>query len=94
MAADAQTYLTIHLEAAAWGEEAEGRRAERVGRGKHDAPVVDPGAVGGGGGPAKGEMPGEEVGFGGEGVDVGGRGGGELRCFADYVRGVNKEIDR
>jgi len=93
MAADAQTYLAIHLEAAAWGEEAEGRRAQRVRRGKHDAPVVDAGAVGGGGGPAEGEVPGEEVGFSGEGVDVGGGGGGELRCFADYVHGVNKEND-
>ena len=72
VAADAQTDLAIHLEAAAGGEEAEGRWAERVGGWENDAAMVDSRGVYGGGRAAECEVPGEEVCFCGEGVEVGG----------------------
>lgn len=79
VAADAEADLAVDLEAARGGEEAEGRRAQRVLRREDDAAVVDAARVGGGGGrPREGEVPVEEVRVG-DGVRAevrGGRGGG------------------
>lgn len=72
VAANAKTDLAVHLEAAAGGEETEGGWAERVGRRQDDAAMVDSRGVNGGGWSAKCEVPGEEVCFCGEGVEVGG----------------------
>ena len=72
VAADAETDLAVHLKAAAWGEEAEGGRAKGVGGREDDAAMVDPRGVYGCGRPAEGEVPGEEVCFCGDGVEVGG----------------------
>lgn len=70
VAADAETDLAVHLKAAAWGKEAEGGWAERVGGREDDAAVVDPRGVYGRGRPAECEVPGEEVCFCGDGVEV------------------------
>lgn len=63
VAADTETDLAVHLEAATGSEEAEGGRAEGVGRREDDAAMVDPGGVYGRGRPAECEVPGEEVCF-------------------------------
>lgn len=83
VSADAQADLSVHLEAAAGREEAEGGRAQRVAWRQDDASMVHSGTVGRRGRAAQSEVPGEEVGFAGEGVYVGGGGGGELGCFVD-----------
>lgn len=72
MTADAETDLAVHLEAATGGEEAEGRRAEGISGREDNAAMVDPLGVYGGGWPAEGEVPGEEVCFCRESVEVGG----------------------
>lgn len=62
VARDTQTDLAVDFEAARWGEEAEGGWAERVGRGKDDAAVVDAVGVGRGrGGAGEREVPVVEV---------------------------------
>lgn len=81
VARDAEADLAVGFEAARRRREAEGRRAQRVRGRQHDAPVVD--AVGEGGvrGPAKGEVPFEEVGFEGRRCVIGTWGCGELGGF-------------
>lgn len=76
VARDAQTNLAVGFEAARWCEEAEGGRAEWVGGGQDDAPVVEAFSVGGVGWSAQGEVPFEEVCFEGRGGVVGGWSGG------------------
>ena len=68
VSADAQTDLSIDLEAAGRREEAKRGRAERVGRREYDAAVVDALAIRGGWGAGEGEVPFEEVGFEGSGM--------------------------
>lgn len=69
MAADRQADLAVDLEAAAGGQEAEGRRAQRVRGREDDAAVVDAVRVGRRRGPLEREVPFEEVGFQGGGVE-------------------------
>ena len=76
MSTDTETDLAIGFEAAARGEEAETGRAEGVGGREDDAAVVDPGGVGRAGGAEDREVPFEEVGVEGGGVEGGVRGGG------------------
>lgn len=83
VAADAETDLAVHLEAATGGEEAEGWRAEGVGRRKDDSAMVYPRGVYGRGRSAECEVPGEEVCFCGKGVEVRGGSRGEFCGFAD-----------
>ena len=85
--ADGQADLAVGLEAAGGGEEAEGGRAERVGGGQEDAPVVETGAVGGGGRAGNSEVPFEEVGVEGGSVQGVVGGGGEFGGFFDCVGG-------
>lgn len=84
VAADAEADLAVHLEAAAGGEEAEGRRAERICRREDDPAVVDSRGVYGCGRAAKCEVPREEVRFCGDGMEVGGGCRGEFSGFTDY----------
>ena len=77
----AKADLAIDFEAAGGGEEAEGGGAERVGGGEDDAAVVGAGAVGGGGGAEEGEVPFEEVGVEGGGVEGRVWVGGEFAGF-------------
>ena len=69
MAADTQADLAVDFEAAGWGQEAEAGWTVGVGWGEDDAAVVDAVCVGGGGGTGDGEMPFEEIGFEGGGVE-------------------------
>lgn len=80
---DRQADLAVGLEAAGGGQEAERGRAERVGRREQDPAVVDPRAVGGGGRAGECEVPFEEVGWEGGGVQGRGRVGGEFVGFFD-----------
>jgi hypothetical protein len=64
VAADGEADFAVHFEAAGGGQEAEGWRAEWVGRWEHYAAVVDAAFVGRGGGRAfEREVPFEEVVF-------------------------------
>jgi hypothetical protein len=63
VAGDGEADLTIGLETAAGGAEAEGGRAQGVGGREYDAPVVDAVGEWGVGWPAKCEMPLKEVRF-------------------------------
>lgn len=65
MAADAQAYLPVDLEAAGGRQEAEGWRAQRVRGRQYDAAMVDAVLEGGGGWAAQCEMPVEQIGVGG-----------------------------
>lgn len=73
VATDAEADLAVHLKAAARSEEAEGGRAKGVGWREYDATMVDPGGVCRGRWAAECEMPGKEVRFCRDGVEV--RGG-------------------
>ena len=77
----AKTDFAIYFETARGGQEAEGGGAVGVGRGEDDAAVVGAVGVGGGGGAAQGEMPFEEVGVEGGGVEGGVGVGGEFGGF-------------
>lgn len=72
VAADAKTDLAVHLKAATGGEEAEGRRSEGVCGREDDAAMVNSLGVYGRGWAAECKVPGEEVSFCREGVEVGG----------------------
>lgn len=76
VAADAEAYFAVGFEAPGGGEEAEGGGAEGVGGREDYAPVVDAAAVGGGRGAREREVPFEEVGVEGRGVQgwIGGGG--------------------
>ena len=65
---DGEADLAVDFEAAGGGEEAERWRTERVGWGEDDAAVVGSAAVGCGGRTAQSEVPFEEIGFEGCGV--------------------------
>jgi hypothetical protein len=79
-----QTNLTINFEAPARCEEAEGWRAQRVGRRQDNSPVVDAFIEGGVRRSADGEVPVEQVCVGGWScLIVRGWGVGELGSFAD-----------
>lgn len=92
VAAYAEADLAVDLEAAGGGEEAEGRRAQRVGGRQGDAAVVDARGVGRGRGrAAQGEVPFEEVGFQRRGVVVGRGLRFELGGFADCA-GVSRRL--
>ena len=67
----AQTYLAVDFKAAGRGEEAEHRRAERVGWREDYATMVGTLAIGCGGRALEGEMPFEEIRFQGSGVQGG-----------------------
>jgi len=85
VARDAEADLAVDLEAAGGRQEAEGWRAQRVGGGQDDAPVVDAAGVGGGRGrAAEREVPFEEVGVERVGGVVGGGVGGEFGGFFDW----------
>ena len=79
----AQADLAVDFEAAARGQEAEARRAVRVGGWQDDAAVVDAVGVGGRGRAGDGEVPFEEVGVEGGGVQGGVRVGGEFAGFLE-----------
>lgn len=84
VARDAEADLAVRLEAPARRREAEGRRAQRVRRRQHDAPVVDALCEGGFRRPAQREVPLEEVGFEGRRRVVGGWRVGDLGGLAHY----------
>lgn len=79
--ADAQADFAVDFKPAGGGQEAEGGRAERVGWWEGDAAVVDALRVRSGGRAGEGEVPFEEVGFEGGGVQGGVRVGGEFGGF-------------
>jgi hypothetical protein len=64
VAADGEADFAVHFEAAGGGQEAEGRRAQRVRGWEYYAAVVDAAFVGGGGGRAfEREVPFKEIVF-------------------------------
>ena len=81
---NAQAYLAIDFKAAAGSEKPEARRTERVSGRQHNAPMVYAVRVGRGlGWSAQREVPFEEVGFEGGGVEVWGGVEGEFAGFAE-----------